>query len=220
MSDNTGSISIGRLILVPAVITLVITVVRLAGELEHWSKVLFNPTAGGGGAMIGITWLPIIFGPYFAVKLAASGEGPSGAGKVIGFALLGLVITFGGTLLTFGPKPQFPGKQLIGVLLIAAGALIQLVPWGALAKTLLAYAYAARIPVAILMYFAIRGNWGSHYDVLPPGYAGPLEFWGKYLEIGLIPQLIFWIAYTMLVGALLGAIWLLIFHRKPAAQPA
>ena len=220
MSENTGSISISRLIFVPAVITLAITILRLVGELEHWSKLLFNPTPGGGAAIIGITWLPIIFGPYFAAKLAAAGEGPSGAGKVIGYAVLGLVITVGGTFLAFSPKPAFPGKELIGILLMAAGALVQFVPWGALAKTLLAYAYAARIPVAILMYFAIRGNWGTHYDLLPPGYAGSLEFWPKYLEIGLIPQLIFWVAYTMIVGALFGALWLLIFHRKPAAQPA
>jgi hypothetical protein len=220
MSENTGSISIGRLILMPAVITLAITILRLVGELQHWSKLLFNPAAGGGAAIIGITWLPIIFGPYFVAKLAAAGEGPSGAGKVIGYAVLGLIIVFGGTFLAFAPKPVFPGKQLLGILLMAAGALLQLVPWGALAKALLAYGYAARLPVAIVMYFAIRGNWGTHYDVLPPGYVGPLEFWGKYLQIALIPQLIFWIAYTMLVGALFGGLWLLIARKKPAAQAA
>lgn len=220
MSENTGSISISRLIFVPAVITLAITILRLVGELEHWSKLLFNPGAGGGGAIIGITWLPIIFGPYFAVKLAAAGEGPSGPGKVIGYSVLGLIIAFGGTFLAFAPKPAFPGKQLLGLLLMAAGALIQFVPWGALAKALLAYAYAARLPVAIVMYFAIRGNWGTHYDVLPPEYAGSPEFWPKYLQIALIPQLIFWIAYTVLVGALFGAIWLLVARRKPATQAA
>ena len=33
---------IGKLILVPAVITLVVTLLRLVGELQGWSPTLFN----------------------------------------------------------------------------------------------------------------------------------------------------------------------------------
>ena len=55
------------------------------------------------------------------------------------------------------------------------------------------------------MLFAILGNWGTHYDVAPPDLAtmGPIP---KWLLIGVVPQLTFWIWFTMAVGALFGGI--------------
>src|SRR2546426_440321 len=49
----TNDASIKKLILVPALITLAVTLLRLTGELMHWSKALFNPAAGGGGGLAG-----------------------------------------------------------------------------------------------------------------------------------------------------------------------
>src|SRR5438876_8786688 len=42
---------------IPALITLAITLIRLIGERQGWSKVWFNPDPGGGAAPIGIVWL-------------------------------------------------------------------------------------------------------------------------------------------------------------------
>ncbi len=78
-------------------------------------------------------------------------------------------------------------------------------PWPALAKALVAYGYAARVPVVIIMFFAIRGNWGTHYDGPPPNLP-EMTFWPKYLHIALLPQLVFWVAYTVVLGALVGTI--------------
>src|ERR1700741_5123781 len=104
MADSTNSrINITQLILIPSVITLAITLLRLIGELQHWPEVLFSRSAGGGFAIIGISWLPFVFGAYFAAKLLAAGETPVSAGRTIGFALLGLVLVFGGTFL-IGPS--------------------------------------------------------------------------------------------------------------------
>src|SRR5713226_9858972 len=83
-----------QLILIPSVITLALTALRLIGELQHWSPVLFNREPGGPGSLIGITWLAPIFGIYFALKLSRAGETPAGAVRVIGFAVLALVVTF------------------------------------------------------------------------------------------------------------------------------
>jgi hypothetical protein len=44
-----------QIVVVPAIITLAVTLLRLFGELQHWSPNLFNPVAGGGGALIGIS---------------------------------------------------------------------------------------------------------------------------------------------------------------------
>jgi hypothetical protein len=40
-------------------------------------------------------------------------------------------------------------------------------------------------------FAAIRGNWGTYYDALPPDFPEK-SFWPKYLQIALVPQLIFW----------------------------
>ncbi len=222
MADtNSGTrVSIGQLILIPAVITLVITILRVVGELQHWSPLFFNRSAGGGGALVGISWLPIIFGPYFALKLTDAGQGSRGAGRTILYLIVSLLVFVGGAILGFSPLVKFPGQELVGLLLIAASALLLLAPWPALGKTLIAYGYAARIPVAIVMFFAMRGEWGTHYDALPPGYTGPMGFWGKYAVLALAPQLVMWIAYTVIVGGLIGTIVVAAARRKKAPAPA
>ena len=59
----------GKLILVPALITLAITLLRLCAEFMNLPAWLANKGPGGAGALIGISWLPPIFGIYFALKL-------------------------------------------------------------------------------------------------------------------------------------------------------
>jgi hypothetical protein len=61
-----------KLILIPALITLGITLLRLGGEFLDLPAWLANKNAGGPGALIGISWLPPIFGIYFANKLATT----------------------------------------------------------------------------------------------------------------------------------------------------
>lgn len=210
-----------QLILVPALITLAVTILRLVGELQLWPKPWFSASAGGGGAIIGISWLPLILGPYFAVKLAGAGAGPSSTGKSIGFAILGLVVMIVGGFIGFAPKPEFPGKMIVGLLIMAGAAGLQFSAWPAMGQTLLAYAYAARIPVAIVMYFAIQGNWGTHYDAVPPNYTGPADLWGKYAFIGLLPQLVVWPVFTVVIGSLFGSVAAAIARRgKPAMLTA
>jgi hypothetical protein len=54
---------------VPAIITLAVTVLRLALELLGAPGWMANAAAGGAAAIIGIVWLPIVFGPWFAFRL-------------------------------------------------------------------------------------------------------------------------------------------------------
>ena len=60
----------GKLILIPALITLGITLLRLGAEIMDLPAWLASKEAGGPGALIGISWLPPILGIYFAFKLA------------------------------------------------------------------------------------------------------------------------------------------------------
>jgi hypothetical protein len=106
--------------------------------------------------------------------------------------------------------------------ILAVGALITLPAWRVLFRVQLAYAYAARIPVAILMFFAIRGNWGTHYDVAPPN-VGFLNYFTKYLWIGFFPQLVFWVAFTMVSGMLFGSVTAVVMRlagRSPQPDDA
>jgi len=204
-----------KLILVPALITLAVTLLRLLGELMHWSPTLFSPAAGGGGAIVGIAWLVPVFGVYFALKLAAAGERPAGVGAAIGYAVLGIALVpvagVGATLL--GVDQQ--SLAMLGVFVVASvvGAYVAFRGWPGLGRTLLAYGLAARIPVVLVMLFAILGNWGTHYDAPPPNLPemGPLA---KWLMIGLLPQLTVWIWFTMALGALLGGIAVAIRGRR------
>ena len=205
-STSDSSLNIRGLILVPALITLGITFLRLAGELAHWSPRFFSAAPGGGGALVGISWLPFVLGPCFAVKLTKSGHGAQSVWKTFGLSVLGLVIMIGGGFVGFAPHINFPLRQVIGILLIILAPTLVTLGWPALFKTLMAYGFAARIPVAIIMFFAVRGQWGTQYDVLPPNYSGPASFWGKYMFIAFLPQMVIWIAFTVLVGAFVGAI--------------
>ncbi len=221
--ENKSSVSISRLIAIPALITLAVTILRLVGELEHWPSPLFNTQPGGGGAIIGISWLPIIFGPYFALKLAGAGDGPASNAKAIGFAVGSLLVLVAGGLL-FGLSINHPNVvTALGLLLMLGAAFVPGLGWRSLGNTLVAYAYAARIPVLIVMYFAITGNggagWGTHYDGVPPSliHAPPLQ---KFFFAGVLPQMMLWIGFTAAVGSILGTIVTAVVHRKKQVAPA
>jgi hypothetical protein len=195
-----------KLILVPALITLAVTLLRLTGELLHWSRTLFNPAAGGGAAIVGITWLVPVFGIYFGLKLARAGLAAA-TGPAIGFALLGLLIMpIGGfTAVKLGMSQQSLALLGVFVVLSIIGAVIAYRGWPALGNVLLAYGLAARVPVALLMLAAMLGNWGTHYDVAPPDFPAMSPI-AKWVVIGLVPQMTIWIWFTIAMGGLLGAI--------------
>jgi hypothetical protein len=210
------------LILIPAVITLVITVLRLVGELKHWPAPWFSTAAGGGFALVGISWLPILFGPYFAMKLADAGEGPASTGKAIGYALGSLLVLVAGGAL-FGTTVNHPNAlTALALLLMLGSAFVPGIGWRALGNTLVAYAFAARIPVLIVMYFAITGNggagWGTHYDVVPPNFPH-FSTLQKFFFIAVLPQMTMWIGFTSVAGSIFGTIATALFrHKKEAAS--
>jgi hypothetical protein len=221
--EERQSISITSLITIPALITLGVTILRLAGELEHWPKPWFSAAVGGGLAIVGISWLPIIFGPYFALKLAGAGDGPSSLGKAIGLALAGLgVIVLGGVLAGVAAS-HHPILTVIGFLVMLVAAFVARIGWRSVGNTLFAYAFAARIPVVIVMFLAMHGNggqgWGTHYDVIPPNFPYH-SFASKFFFTALVPQLTLWIGWTVVVGSIFGVIATAIGRRGKQTAPA
>ncbi|MGO8792480.1 MAG: hypothetical protein ACLQVL_34545 [Terriglobia bacterium] len=217
------SLHIARLIAVPTVITLAVTILRVVGEVKHWPTPWFSTAAGGGGALVGISWLPIIFGPYFALKLAGAGEAPATMGKAIGYAAGSLLVLAAGGFLFGSTVNHANFLTVLGLLLMLGSAFVPGLGWSALGKTLVAYAFAARVPVLIVMYFAITGNggagWGTHYDAVPPSlvHMPPLQ---KFFFAGVLPQMTLWIGWTAVLGSILGTIVAAVARRKKHAAPA
>jgi hypothetical protein len=216
--------SIIRLIRVPALISLGVTLLRLIGELNSWSPALFNREAGGGGALVGIAWLVPVFGIYFAMKLAQAGAAPLKPGRTVLYSVMAFaaVMAIGlGGMKALGLDPNTPslGAFALWVVGSVVGCVIAYVGSPVLAKVMFAYGLAARIPVVIVMLVAMLGNWGTHYDVAPPNFP-PMSVFAKWLMIGVLPQLTIWIAFTMVVGCLLGGITLAVFRPKAALQTA
>jgi hypothetical protein len=207
---SVEAISTRKLVFWPAIITLAVTLLRLTGELLHWSPSLFSPAPGGGGALIGISWLPPVFGILFAIQLVRAGLGPLSGARAIGMAVLGIAVAAaviaGGSALGAIRPGGFSLLALVAfTTAITVGAAIAWWGWPALGHTLLIYAFAARVPVAIVMLVAMLGNWGTHYDVVPPGFP-EMGVFSKWITIGALPQLTTWIAFTVLSGALFGSI--------------
>jgi len=218
MAEGSQRVSIGQLILWPSVITLAITALRLYGELQHWDPRFFSREAGGGGALVGISWLPFIFGIYFALKLSSAGEVPVSKGKPILLPVIGIVImVVGFWASTLISKTPTASSMLIAIVACLVALVIQRGGWPALFKVLLAYAFAARIPVALIMLFAIRGDWGTHYDVPPPNFPA-MSWFMKWVLIGALPQFVLWIVYTVVIGGLVAGITAAIARRKASTQ--
>jgi hypothetical protein len=221
---------IGKLILVPAVITLAVTLLRLVGELQGWSPALFNRgDRAWSPSLVGIVWLVPVFGAWFGWKLTRAGSGPRSLGRAFGLTLASLAVL---PLFSFlAPKagilterlwrPNVPLTESFTILSVfvpfsIVGVAIAILAWPALGRTLLAYGLAARIPVALLMLVAMLGNWGTHYDAHPsyPPQMSPLGWW---FAIGLVPQLFFWLWFTIVFGALFGIVAAAIARRRGTA---
>jgi len=221
--EERKSIPITSLITIPALITLGITILRLVGELEHWPKLFFSRAGGGGGAIVGISWLPIIFGPYFALRLAGVGDRPSSVGKAVGYALLGLVVLFLSAVLAAATRSHLLILTLVAFLVMLVAAFIPGIGWRSLGNALVAYAFAARIPVLIVMFLAMRGNggqgWGTHYDVVDPMFAHA-GFARKFFYMAILPQMTFWIVWTVVLGSIIGMIAVAVLRPGKQAAPA
>jgi hypothetical protein len=198
----------------PLVISVAITALRLAGELLGWSGDWFSKATGGivpsGWTwLVGITWLPVLFGPWFARGLWRAGEEPPRGLKVLGLALAGVALALVGLrVLVPALSLPFPPVLIAFWAVMAAAAALQMRGWPALFRVLLAYGLASRLVVALVMFFAMWGSWGTHYDYtgMPSRFQMPLV--PGFLWLGFFPQLVFWSAFTVVLGSLSAGLYL------------
>jgi len=212
------------LVLVPALLTLVVTIVRLVGERSGWTPVLFNtngPEPEAPQGLFGITLLVPVFGFWFGFKLRRETGGPANLmGTVLQF-VIGAGVLAGGFAAAQAlgyvvmPTKAQPGEVVgMGVIagLLGATFLVVLTAWPRLSATLLVYALLARLPVVAITFLAVANDWGTHYEKLPSFFQVP-EGMDKALFLSM-PQLTFWPVATMLVGGLCGCLGALLAGKK------
>jgi hypothetical protein len=204
MTPKPDRRTIWQLVKVPAAVTLIVSIVRLVGELVGGPQFLFGSGAGGGFALIGITWLVPIFGALFGWRLAVGNHAPDRRGIAFFWNVAALGAFIGGLAIVFGIiEPVHPanivwlGAVGVAVLLIAFKA------WPALAWANLIYGLAARLPVIVITLVAIGFDWATHHVKLQPG----VELEGADRAIAACAaQIVFWIPFTVVVGGLTGSL--------------
>lgn len=212
------------MVLVPAVLTLIVSIVRLVGELQGWNDSLFGNQAPGPDskpALVAIIWLAPIFGCWFGWKLRKGTGGPAKLGKasllfVIGSAMLvGGIYALVASGLVVMPTVEAPGtptgmEYFLG--LMGISAIVMIAAWPRLAATLLVYGILARIPVLVITYLALEKGWTTHHTKLPPGMLLP-EGTSKF-EFLAMPQMTFWIVGTLMLGGLFGCLGALLAGNR------
>lgn len=154
-----------------------------------------------------------VFAIYFAFRLSGLGNAPERLAQTIGFAALGLILKLAGTLVMETAGMGYPARLGINLALTVAGLVLSATAWPAIFKVLLAYGYASRIPIAVVQFLAMRGNWGTHYDALDPGFPS-IGFWPTFIRVSLVPNVFFMEAYTVIVGTVFGSLALASIRRN------
>jgi hypothetical protein len=203
------------LVMVPALITLIVTILRLVGQLQGWNPLFFGkPEVGGGGAILGINWLIFIFGLWFGFRLRKTTGGPPSLGKAFGFALLAIAVTVGGIVackaagLIVFPDEEHPGPvtgspYMAGSLLL--GMIVALVAWSRAGVVLLLYGVLARLPVVVVTWLALQQGWeNTHYTKLAPEVVVANDTERLFMLIS--AQTVFAIPATVMLGTLFACI--------------
>jgi hypothetical protein len=199
--------SVLGLVVLPTIVTLCVNAARAYAEF-HGDV---TRQTGGGGALLGIVWLPLLFGAWFAFRLGGAGSLPRlrpGWPWVL-VSLLLLVGTVASQIVGIdrADKSDAAFASLrVSVLTIVGVALpiaaFQFVIWRRLALTLLVYALVARGMVLFLTWLAKSNGWDTHYTKFGP--AGLETDMAGTMVSASIAQLGFWVPFTMLTGMLTG----------------
>ena len=198
-----------RLVLGPLLLTTLVCVARLVGEVQGW----ISPRSGGALHPLGISWLTFVFGAWFATRLRNVGSAPHLARPrtVATLTLLGLAAA---VAWQFGPFAEQPADDatfvrlrsavLLLVALASAAAAVAFAVWPRLAWTMLCYALPTRLVVFLITWFAKVQGYDTHYVKFgPPGIERDLP---DTLLATALAQGGFWVPFTVVCGVAIG-VW-------------
>lgn len=219
-----SSTSTWRLVFLPAVVvTWAVLLIRLGGELVGGPSWLFGRDGGGGGAIVGITWLVMIFGFYFGWRLTKEGRGPDKPVLTLILSVLAIAAGVGGMMgankLGFIDFEK-PGRDIAYTFLVVLGAssLLLLWSWRELFLANLVYGLLARVGVIVVTVPAVLNSWDTHFNKGQQGMVEPT--WQGIIDLS-HAQICFWTPFTVLMGGLFGSIAGLIAggRKLSAVQP-
>lgn len=211
---NGSRPGIWSLVAIPAILTLLVTILRLVGELQGWDPQLFGRKAGGGFALVGISWLVPVFGFWFGWRVRRSSKKLVRPGIAAAIYLLAAAVFAGAVfgMIELGlvqmPSEKTPGEEKgIAYLFAAMGtaAVIALFAWPRLTLVLMLYGLLARIPIVAITYLDLALGWDTHYGKPAPGVV-PNSTMEAFVALA-TAQLTFWpFLVTPIFGGLAGCL--------------
>jgi hypothetical protein len=210
MPDSPSRPSIARAVLIAALLTLLVTALRLLGEQRGWSPTIWNREPGGGGSPLGISWLVLPFGFWFGRLLAKNGHRPAAPGKALLFPILAMVAVVVAVALIAKTGVDWTTRAyLVSAIGLAAGFSV-FAAWRRAWFVLACYGVLARIPVILVQYESIRRGWDNHYAKLPPD-ANPDDA----LFVLTMAQSVVWpFGWTVIVGGIAAALGAATVRRR------
>jgi hypothetical protein len=82
------------------------------------------------------------------------------------------------------------------------------------------YGLGSRAVVVLVMILALAFNWGTHYDFVEQPGLRQLPFVTRVVVLTLIPQLVAWVGFTILLGCLAGAVTALFLAARAGTARA
>ena len=202
MSDHQSRIA--PMLCVAALLTLVVTVVRVVGEYHTWDPSWFSSEAGSPFNPFGIVWLVPVFGFLFGRRLSRSRGTPRFVTgffvPMFGFFAIMAAAVFVGRL---------EGREMYDALtyVFYAGpvlSLLALFAWPRAFVAMLGYAIVVRVPVMLVQYLDVQNGWQTHYGRVHEAL-GELGADDRIWLLTLA-QAGFWIPFTVTLGSAFAAI--------------
>jgi len=202
----------------PVLLSVGVTMLRLVGELRGWAPAYFSRVPGGGLSPLGIVWLVPLVGFFVGWRLQRAGhEPPSPA--LAAWLPAGALVVVPAVVYALGRALDTSWTGNLSLWAAASGLAlaVALAGWPALGWRLLVYAVAVRAFVVAVMGWAVWRDWGTHYDVPPPGFPAMPQL-KRWLWIAVLPQATIWVAFTVALGALCGLLGWLAASRVPVRR--
>jgi hypothetical protein len=207
-----------KALVIAVLISIAVAALRFLGQVQGW----ITTSSGGGLHPVGVVWLPFLFGPVFAARLARSGSAPR-MRRSSAIGVVGLLLIVGVVIWQFAPIADLPGSDpaakeatnkalfasFVATLVVFA---VHAASWWKLALTMICYAVPVRLAVIALTAIAKQMDYDTHYTKFGP--SGEQFDLATTLTTASIAQLGFWVPFAVVCGFATGSF----FGPKPKPQ--
>lgn len=198
-----------RLVLWPVLLTLVVNVLRLVLQVQG----VVGTGSGGGGALVGITWLIFLFGGVLGWRIARTHPPrwrPAWLWTLLALIAILVTVILGFSGIDRVDQSEEGFQKLRQTVLIGCGvailmALFCAAVWPRLAGAMLLYALPTRATVLVLTWLAKSNQWDTHYTKFGPSGI-ERESMSETLVSAGAAQFGFWVPFTVVGGCLAGAV--------------